>query len=97
LYDLDPHSRAMLLNPRASGVDNASMSTPRQLRPIRFRRGAVRPEVEEVEARIRTLVAERQELRAAAPAPGRLEANRVELARAQWELSHALLERHRAA
>ena len=86
-----------MLNPGAGSADNRRMSAPRPLRPIRFRRSAARPPVEERQARIRGLVLERQELRAGTAVPGRLEANRIELARAQWELGHALIERHRPA
>ena len=41
------------------------------------------------------LALERQELRARGAAAGSLERNRIALARAQWELSHALIEQHR--
>ncbi|HXY86346.1 MAG TPA: hypothetical protein VEH52_12775 [Gaiellaceae bacterium] len=44
---------------------------------------------------IGTLTAERQRLRERGAASGRLERNRVKLARTQWELSHALIERYR--
>ena len=50
--------------------------------------------MEALEARVSALAFERQELRAGGAAPSALERNRVELARAQWELSHALIERH---
>jgi hypothetical protein len=45
---------------------------------------------------ISRLTAERQRLRDQAAGSGRLERNRVKLARAQWELSHALIERYLA-
>jgi len=45
-------------------------------------------------ARITALVAERQDLRVSAAPPAAIERNRRQLARAQWELSHALIERH---
>ena len=48
-----------------------------------------------LQARVATLALERQELRARDAAPAALERNRVALARAQWELSHALIEQHR--
>ena len=41
-----------------------------------------------------TLARERQELRDVGAAEKKLERNRIALARAQWELSHALIERH---
>jgi hypothetical protein len=44
--------------------------------------------------RIAQLVAERQELRARGAADGSLERNRLRIARAQWELAHALIDRH---
>ena len=40
------------------------------------------------------LTAERQRLRDTGAAPGKLERNRIKLARTQWELSHALIERY---
>ena len=43
---------------------------------------------------ISDLTAERQRLRDQDAASARLERNRVKLARAQWELSHALIERY---
>jgi hypothetical protein len=45
-------------------------------------------------ARIADLIAERQELRAAGSPAAAIERNRVQLARAQWELAHALIEEH---
>ena len=46
--------------------------------------------------RVAALALERQELRAGGAASAALERNRIALARAQWELSHALIEQHRA-
>jgi hypothetical protein len=43
------------------------------------------------------LVRERQRLRGAGAVRRRLEANRLELIRAQWALSAALIERHRGS
>lgn len=43
---------------------------------------------------ITVLTAERQRLRDLDAGSVRLERNRVKLARAQWELSHALIERY---
>ena len=43
---------------------------------------------------ISVLTAERQRLRDLDAGVVRLERNRVKLARAQWELSHALIERY---
>ena len=40
------------------------------------------------------LTAERQRLRDGGAAPAKLERNRIKLARKQWELSHALIERY---
>jgi hypothetical protein len=64
-----------------------------ELRPFPLRR----PEQETVESlnlRIAALCAERQVLRGSGAAESVLERNRVEIARAQWELSHALIERY---
>ena len=62
--------------------------------PSRFRRGQARPTVEELLADISQLTVERQRLRDRGIEGPRLERNRVKLARAQWQLSHALIERY---
>ena len=62
--------------------------------PSRFRRGHHRPSVEALLDEISTLTAERQRLREAGVDAARLERNRVKLARKQWELSYALIERY---
>jgi hypothetical protein len=50
--------------------------------------------VEEIQKRTEQLVRRRQQLRSMGAVRGRLEANRLELVRAQWALSAALIERH---
>jgi hypothetical protein len=50
--------------------------------------------VEALTLRIAALVVERQQLRGANVGVADLERNRLEIARAQWELAHALIERH---
>ena len=62
--------------------------------PSRFRRGHNRRTVEGLLEEISGLTAERQQLRDRGADTMRLERNRVKLARAQWELSHALIERY---
>jgi hypothetical protein len=62
--------------------------------PSRFRRGQTRPSVEALLDNISRLTFERQQLRERGVDPPKLERNRVKLARAQWELSHALIERY---
>ena len=62
--------------------------------PSRFRRGHSRRSVEALLEEISGLTAERQQLRDRGVDPAKLERNRVKLARAQWELSHALIERY---
>ncbi|MFL5969940.1 MAG: hypothetical protein ACJ74L_10100 [Gaiellaceae bacterium] len=62
--------------------------------PSRFRRGQSLPTVEALLDEISGLTAERQRLRERSADAARLERNRVRLARAQWELSHALIERY---
>ena len=62
--------------------------------PSRFRRGASRRTVEELLEQIADLTTERQRLRDQGVNGSRLERNRVKLARAQWALSHALIERY---
>jgi hypothetical protein len=74
---------------------NPKMSTVlRPVLPSRFRRGHSRPTVETLMEEISGLTAERQRLREQGVNGDRLERNRVKLARAQWELSHALIERY---
>ena len=66
----------------------------RPVRPSRFRRGHSRPTVEDLLGQIGALTAERQKLRDEGASGARLERNRIKLVRAQWELSHALIERY---
>jgi hypothetical protein len=66
----------------------------RPLRPSRFRRASRRPSVETLMDQIAELATERQRLRDTGAAPAKLERNRIKLARSQWELSHALIERY---
>ena len=61
---------------------------------MRFRRARSRASVEALTFRIAALVAERQELRVSRAAEAAIERNRLQIARAQWELAHALIERH---
>jgi hypothetical protein len=68
----------------------------RPLRTSRFRRGRNRLPVDVLAARIADLVTERQELREAGSPRAAIERNRVQLARAQWELAHALIDEHLA-
>ena len=62
--------------------------------PSRFRRGHNRRTVEALLEEISGLTAERQQLRERGADTVLLERNRVKLARAQWQLSHALIERY---
>ncbi len=62
--------------------------------PSRFRRRHARLSVETLLDQIAELTTERQRLREHTASGVRLERNRVKLARAQWELSHALIERY---
>lgn len=64
------------------------------LRPLRFRRRRVAPTVEALTELLGSLALERQALRASDAGSVALERNRVAIARAQWDLSHALIERH---
>jgi hypothetical protein len=66
----------------------------RPARPSRFRRGHSRPSVEVLMEEISRLTTERQRLRDQGVNGSRLERNRVKLARKQWQLSHALIERY---
>jgi hypothetical protein len=66
----------------------------RHLRTARFRRRRSAPSVEALTLRVAELVAERQQLREGGASDSALERNRVQIARAQWELGHALIDRH---
>jgi hypothetical protein len=77
-----------MMNPKMSAT------VLRPVVPSRFRRGHSRPTVETLLEQISDLTAERQRLRDEGVNGSRLERNRVKLARAQWELSHALIERY---
>jgi len=54
----------------------------------------VAPTVEALTELLGSLTLERQSLRASDASPTALERNRVAIARAQWDLSHALIDRH---
>lgn len=62
--------------------------------PTRFKRVSTRLTPEELLERIAVLTAERQRLRERRASAATLERNRVKLARAQWQLSHALIDRY---
>ena len=64
------------------------------LRPIAMRRLPARETVESLTLRISTLTTDRQALRTSGATETALERNRVQIARAQWELSFALIERY---
>ncbi len=64
------------------------------LRPLRFRRRRTSPTVESLSDHLGALTRERQALRASDASSVDLEQNRVAIARAQWELSYALIERY---
>ena len=62
--------------------------------PRRFRRPAALRSVEELLDRLGELTAERQRLRLEDATQATLERNRIDIARTQWELSYALIERY---
>jgi hypothetical protein len=65
------------------------------LRPIsRFRRRRLPTTVESLTDQLDRLTCERQALRASEAGSVVLERNRVAIARAQWDLSYALIERY---
>ena len=64
------------------------------LRPIASRRLPARETVESLTQHISTLTTDRQALRTNGATEVALERNRVQIARAQWELSYALIERY---
>ena len=75
-------------------ISEMTSAALRPLRPSRFRRAATRPSVETLMEQISELTSERQRLRDLGAPPAKLERNRIKLARKQWELSHALIERY---
>jgi hypothetical protein len=75
-----------------------SMATSLRPRsPKRFRRVSTPRSVEELQALLDALGIERQRLRLEGGTSAALERNRVEIARLQWELSYALIERYLVA
>lgn len=64
------------------------------MRTSRFRRSRTRLSVDVLALRIAELISERQDLRAAGSPAAAIERNRVQLARAQFELGHALIDEH---
>jgi hypothetical protein len=52
-------------------------------------------DVEALQERLRSLLSEREELRAAGADRAKLEDNRRAIVNAQWDLSRALIARHR--
>lgn len=83
-----------LLPIRADNVKVARGMPLRHLRPGRFRRSRARADVEDLTLLIAGLVAQRQGLRSRGAGAAALERNRLRLARAQWELGHALIDRY---
>jgi hypothetical protein len=81
-----------LLAERADRRLVARGTSLRHLRPARFRRSRSRLSAEQLAARVAQLVAERQELRRSGASAASLERNRLQIARAQWELGHALID-----
>jgi hypothetical protein len=75
-------------------VNEMNATALRPVCPTRFRRGHSRPTVEDLLGQIGALTAERQKLREEGVNGTRLERNRIKLARTQWELSYALIERY---
>lgn len=74
-------------------IDTVAMSPLRPL-SFRLRRRQTSPTVESLSNLLESLARERQELRSSGAGSVVLEQNRVQIARAQWELSHALIERY---
>jgi hypothetical protein len=70
--------------------------TETALRPVpsRFKRASKRASVEVLMQEIGELTSERQRLRDVSASSTKLERNRIRLARKQWELSHALIQRY---
>jgi hypothetical protein len=89
-----PGLRAQHLRSFADKALEMSASAPRPVARRRFTRERRRLGVDALQHRVAALALERQKLRATGAATVALERNRVALAHAQWELSHALIEQH---
>jgi hypothetical protein len=76
------------------GIGRGAHPASADHRLFHFRRGQLRPGVEELQERIAALVRRRQLLRTSGASRESLERNRLRLARSQWELCHAMIERH---
>lgn len=72
-------------------IQTVSMTS---LRPIRFKRRRAAQSVESLTELLSSLTLERQALRASEAGSVDLERNRMAIAKAQWELSYALIERY---
>jgi hypothetical protein len=64
------------------------------LRAVETRTARMGTGVEPLVERLERLTRERQHMREERPDDGALERNRLEIVEAQWELSHALIERY---
>jgi hypothetical protein len=73
---------------------SATAAPPITLHRRRRARLARRASVEEIQGAIGRAVLARQRLRQRGAASNELERNRLDLVCLQWELSHALIERH---
>jgi hypothetical protein len=73
-----------------SGMDSAAQTNT----DSSFDRPQAGVSVETLLERLEALTLERQQLRARSAARDDLEHNRMKIARTQWELSYALIERH---
>jgi hypothetical protein len=110
--DTDTMAAAMLSDPLSSLRPMSTASSSRRLLPIellkmatslrqgapkRFRRVDSPRSVEELQALLDRLGVERQQLRLDGASAAALERNRLEIARLQWELSYALIDRYLVA
>jgi hypothetical protein len=77
-----------------NNVEAMSVTPLRPTAPARFRRASAPRSSDVLLAEISALVAERQRLRTGDANADRLEKNRLRIARAQWELSYALILSH---
>jgi hypothetical protein len=71
-----------------------SVTAVQPVAPARLKRSPTRRSVEDLQRRIGVLTAERQRLRDRGASAASLERNRVKIVRAQWQLSHALIDRY---
>jgi hypothetical protein len=79
---------------QAVGLGRGALFSSGEQRSFRPSPGQVGLGVEELQESIAALVHQRQWMRTSGASQASLERNRLQLVRSQWQLAHALVERH---